>query len=97
VLFILFGSMADIHPVLLLHLVLLPVNLGRLIQIGRRIGAYRLLHRQSERELTCPRLVSPDRQANRNVSSRRTIPRPDLNARSNVPSNASSNVSLALS
>jgi hypothetical protein len=44
-LFILFGSMAHIHPVLLLHLVLLPVNIGRLMQLRWRIDAYRLLRR----------------------------------------------------
>jgi len=43
ILFILFGSMAHIHPVLLLHLVLLPVNLARLMQI--RVDAYQVLRR----------------------------------------------------
>jgi hypothetical protein len=33
VLFILFGLMAHIYPVLLLHVILLPVNLARLTQI----------------------------------------------------------------
>ncbi|WP_066499510.1 hypothetical protein [Bradyrhizobium macuxiense] len=36
ILFILFGLMAHIHPVLLLHLVLLPVNLARLMQMRSR-------------------------------------------------------------
>jgi CRP/FNR family cyclic AMP-dependent transcriptional regulator len=33
ILFILFGSMAHIYPVLLLHIVLLPVNVARLTQV----------------------------------------------------------------
>ena len=33
VLFILFGLAAHIHPVLLLHLVLLPVNIARLVRV----------------------------------------------------------------
>jgi hypothetical protein len=36
VLFILFGSMAHIYPVLLLHIILLPVNLTRLMHISKR-------------------------------------------------------------
>ncbi|MBR0947595.1 hypothetical protein ABIF65_005707 [Bradyrhizobium japonicum] len=36
ILFICFGALAHIHPVLLLHIVLLPINLVRLIQIRRR-------------------------------------------------------------
>jgi hypothetical protein len=48
ILFILFGSMAHIHPVLLLHLVLLPVNLARLMQIRGLVPAtYRPDGRQS--------------------------------------------------
>ncbi len=43
ILFIVFGSMAHIQPVLLLHLVLLPVNLARLMQI--RVNAYHVLRR----------------------------------------------------
>jgi CRP/FNR family cyclic AMP-dependent transcriptional regulator len=35
VLFISFGALADIHPVLFLHLVLLPVNIARLVQSRR--------------------------------------------------------------
>lgn len=45
VLFVCFGALAHIYPVLLLHLVLLPVNLARLMQIRRRVNAYRLLSR----------------------------------------------------
>lgn len=36
ILFILFGLMVHIYPVLLLHLVLLPVNLARLMQMRPR-------------------------------------------------------------
>jgi len=36
VLFILFGSMAHIYPVLLLHVILLPVNIARLMQVSAR-------------------------------------------------------------
>jgi putative Ca2+/H+ antiporter (TMEM165/GDT1 family) len=32
VLFAMFGALAHVYPVLLLHIVLLPVNVGRLIQ-----------------------------------------------------------------
>jgi hypothetical protein len=39
ILFIWFGAMAHIHPVLLLHLILLPVNLRRLTQIWRPSAA----------------------------------------------------------
>lgn len=42
ILFILFGSAAHIYPVLLLHVVLLPVNFARLMQIRGRVDAYRL-------------------------------------------------------
>jgi len=35
ILFILFGLTAHIHPVLLLHLILLPVNVARLMQMRR--------------------------------------------------------------
>jgi len=45
VLFVCFGALAHIYPVLLLHLVLLPVNLARLMQIRRRVSAYRALSR----------------------------------------------------
>jgi hypothetical protein len=45
ILFIVFGSLAHIHPVLLLHLVLLPVNLARLMQSGQ-VDAYHVLRRQ---------------------------------------------------
>ena len=41
VLFICFGALAHIHPVLLLHLALLPINVARLIQIKRRLNAFR--------------------------------------------------------
>ena len=37
ILFICFGALAHIHPVLLLHIILLPINLARLIQISRRL------------------------------------------------------------
>lgn len=47
VLFVCFGALAHIYPVLLLHLALLPVNLARLIQIRRRVSAYRVLSRMS--------------------------------------------------
>jgi hypothetical protein len=53
ILFILFGAMAHIHPVLLLHLVLLPVNLARLMQIRRRIGACRVLRRMRSGPPSC--------------------------------------------
>ncbi len=33
VLFAMFGALAHVYPVLLLHIVLLPVNVGRLIQV----------------------------------------------------------------
>jgi CRP/FNR family cyclic AMP-dependent transcriptional regulator len=39
ILFILFGSMAHIYPVLLLHVILLPVNIGRLMQVSARSEA----------------------------------------------------------
>jgi CRP/FNR family cyclic AMP-dependent transcriptional regulator len=39
ILFILFGSMAHIYPVLLLHVILLPVNVGRLMQVSARTDA----------------------------------------------------------
>jgi hypothetical protein len=45
ILFILFGSMTHIQPVPLLHLVLLPVNLARLIQIRGQVDAYHVLRR----------------------------------------------------
>ena len=34
VLFICFGALAHIHPVLMLHLVLLPINVARLVEIS---------------------------------------------------------------
>lgn len=49
ILFILFGSVAHIYPVLVLHLVLLPVNLARLMQIRGRVDAYRALRRMRSR------------------------------------------------
>lgn len=49
ILFILFGSAAHIYPVLLLHVVLLPVNLARLMQIRGRVEAYRALRRMRSR------------------------------------------------
>jgi CRP/FNR family transcriptional regulator, cyclic AMP receptor protein len=44
ILFVWFGMLAHIYPVLILHLVLLPINVTRLIQIGRRVRAYRVLN-----------------------------------------------------
>jgi hypothetical protein len=41
ILFIGFGAFAHIHPVLVLHLILLPVNLARLMQTGQRASACR--------------------------------------------------------
>jgi hypothetical protein len=39
-LFICFGALAHIHPVLMLHLVLLPINVARLMEIAlSRCGA----------------------------------------------------------
>ncbi len=52
VLFILFGSEAHIYPVLVLHLVLLPVNLARLMQIRGRVNAYRALRRMRSRPVS---------------------------------------------
>ena len=49
ILFILFGSVVHIYPVLLLHVVLLPVNLARLMQIRGRVDAYRALRRMRSR------------------------------------------------
>jgi hypothetical protein len=49
ILFICFGALAHIHPVLFLHIILLPVNVARLIQIRRRVNAYRVLGRTSSR------------------------------------------------
>jgi hypothetical protein len=43
ILFIAFGAMAHIHPVLLLHLILLPVNLAHLSQVRWQVGARRAL------------------------------------------------------
>jgi hypothetical protein len=56
ILFILFGLAAHIHPVLLLHLVLLPVNLTRLMQIRARVDAYRALRRMRSRP---PLVIGP--------------------------------------
>ena len=61
ILFILFGAMAHIYPVLLLHLVLLPVNLARLMQIRRRIRAHRVLRRMRSGPSLCRLAVSPVR------------------------------------
>jgi len=49
ILFICFGALAHIHPVLFLHIILLPVNVARLIQIRRPVNAYRVLGRTSSR------------------------------------------------
>lgn len=49
ILFICFGALAHIHPVLLLHIILLPVNVARVIEIRRRVNAYRVLGRTSSR------------------------------------------------
>jgi hypothetical protein len=56
ILFILFGSVAHIYPVLVLHLVLLPVNLARLMRIRGRVDAYRALRRMRSRPVS--RLVN---------------------------------------
>ncbi len=58
ILFILFGLVAHIHPVLLLHLVLLPVNIARLMQIRGRVDAYRALRRMRSRP---PLVIGPVR------------------------------------
>ena len=52
ILFILFGSIVHIYPVLLLHVVLLPVNVARLLQIRARVGAYRVLRRVRSQALS---------------------------------------------
>ena len=44
VLFIAFGALAHIYPVLVLHIVLLPVNTMRLIQILRLIKGVKAAH-----------------------------------------------------
>lgn len=54
ILFILFGSVAHIYPVLLLHLVLLPVNLARLMQIRGRVDAYCARRRMGSRPVSRP-------------------------------------------
>jgi hypothetical protein len=61
VLFILFGLAAHIHPVLLLHLVLLPVNIARLMQIRGRIDAYRVLRRMRSKPASRGLAVGPTR------------------------------------
>jgi hypothetical protein len=61
VLFILFGLAAHIHPVLLLHVVLLPVNVARLIQIRGRIDAYRALRRMRAKSTSNGLVIGPIR------------------------------------
>ena len=61
VLFILFGFAAHIHPVLLLHVVLLPVNVARLIQIRGRIDAYRALRRMRAKSTSNGLVIGPIR------------------------------------
>jgi hypothetical protein len=61
VLFILFGLAAHIHPVLLLHVVLLPVNVARLMQIRGRIDAYRVLRRMRSKPASSGLAVGPTR------------------------------------
>jgi hypothetical protein len=45
ILFICFGALGHILPVLTLHLALLPVNLTHLVRVRRRIGVYRVRNR----------------------------------------------------
>ncbi|MEK9281601.1 MULTISPECIES: hypothetical protein [unclassified Bradyrhizobium] len=73
ILFILFGAMAHIYPVLLLHLVLLPINLARLMQIRRRIGAYRVPRRRRSGPPLCLGLRGAGLSSNGAV-----LPHPDL-------------------
>jgi hypothetical protein len=61
VLFILFGFAAHIHPVLLLHVVLLPVNVARLVQIRGRIDAYRALRRMRAKPTSNGLVIGPIR------------------------------------
>jgi hypothetical protein len=61
ILFILFGSVVHIYPVLLLHLVLLPVNLTRLMQIRGRVEAYRVLRRMRSKPPSRGLVVGPVR------------------------------------
>ena len=61
VLFILFGLAAHIHPVLLLHVVLLPVNIARLMQIRGRIDAYRMLRRMRSKPASNRLVIGPTR------------------------------------
>jgi hypothetical protein len=48
ILFICFGALAHIHPVLLLHIILLPINLAHLIQIRRRLVRSERAYRASK-------------------------------------------------
>ena len=61
ILFIVFGAAAHIHPVLLLHVVLLPVNLARLKQIKGRVDAYRVLRRRRPGQRSRGLLIGPVR------------------------------------
>jgi hypothetical protein len=53
-LFILFGSFAHIYPVLMLHVILLPVNLARLMQIRAEVDAGRVSQRTRAKNLARP-------------------------------------------
>jgi hypothetical protein len=54
VLFIAFGALAHIYPVLMLHIILLPVNIARLIQLLRLIQSVKVA---SVAELSIERLI----------------------------------------
>ena len=53
VLFASFGAFAHIYPVLVLHLILLPVNITRLIQIQRLIKGVRAAQGSDCRSTAC--------------------------------------------
>jgi CRP/FNR family transcriptional regulator, cyclic AMP receptor protein len=62
-LFIGFGARAHIYPVLLLHLILLPVNVVRLMQLQQRVHSHlivaRLLSNISSRRIKAGLMLMP--------------------------------------